>query len=464
MTPKQDKFSSGRRLIVQKKLKLRGSIRLTATQIIIIGFLLLILLGGLLLMLPISSASGSFTSPEDAMFTAVSATCVTGLTVVPSGTYWSMFGQIVILILIQIGGLGFMTLAVMLSIFARRQITPRERVIVAQSLGLSDLGGTVKLVKRILLGTLCIEFAGAVILATQFIPELGWGQGIWCGIFHSVSAFCNAGFDLLDSFSGFRENYLVGGTVMLLIVIGGIGFIVWDDIVNFIKSRKRVSVYSKFVVAISLALIVSGALLVALFEWNNPATLAGISVGDKIYHSLFQSITTRTAGIDFIGNADMTPSTQLLCLFYMLIGGASGSTAGGVKVGSFGVLVLAVVSFARGSDEIVLGKRRITHLTVVRALTAVSINLTSGILGGILISLAEGIELLPALYETISAISTVGLSLSLTPELSLFSHIVIMLLMFFGRVGILTITYSLMLRQAKKRGCISYPEVNIMIG
>ncbi|MGN1127987.1 MAG: potassium transporter TrkG, partial [Candidatus Flemingiibacterium sp.] len=185
MTPKQDKFSSGRRLIVQKRLKLKGSIRLTATQIIIIGFLLLILLGGLLLMLPVSSASGSFTSPEDAMFTAVSATCVTGLTVVPSGTYWSMFGQIVILILIQIGGLGFMTLAVMLSIFARRQITPRERVIVAQSLGLSDLGGTINLVKRILLGTFSMELVGAVILATQFIPELGWGQGIWCGIFHS---------------------------------------------------------------------------------------------------------------------------------------------------------------------------------------------------------------------------------------------------------------------------------------
>lgn len=464
MTQKKDNIIQSSRLIVQKRLKLKGSIKLSATQIIIIGFLLLILLGGLLLMLPISSASGSFTSPEDAMFTAVSATCVTGLTVVPSGTYWSMFGQVVILILIQIGGLGFMALAVMLSIFARRQITPRERVIVAQSLGLSGVGGTVKLVKRILLGTFSIELVGAAILASQFIPELGPAKGIWCGIFHSVSAFCNAGFDLLDSFDGFRENYTVGVTVMLLIVIGGIGFIVWDDIVNLIKRHKRVSVYSRFVMTVSLALIASGALFVALFEWNNPETLAGMSVGDKIYHSLFQSITTRTAGIDFIGNSDMTPSTQLICLFYMLIGGASGSTAGGVKVGSFGVLVLAVIGFARGSDEIVLKKRRISHETVVRALTAVSINLTSGIFGGILISLAEGIELLPALYETISAISTVGLSLSLTPELSLFSHIVIMLLMFFGRVGILTVTYSLMLKQAKKRSCISYPEVNIMIG
>ena len=446
------------------RLRTTSGIKLSATQIIILGFLALILLGGVLLCLPISSAAGKFTPFADAMFTSVSATCVTGLTVLPSGGYWSLFGKIVIIILIQIGGLGFMTLAVMLSLFAKRQITPRERVIVAKSLGLSDYGGTVRLVRRILLGTFGIELIGAAVLSTQFIPEFGFAKGVWYGIFHSVSSFCNAGFDLLNSYEGFRGNLTVGITVMILIVVGGIGFIVWDDIVNLVTKRKKISVYSRFVIIVTLFLLVSGAALVALFEWNNPETLGNLSVFEKLYQSLFQSVTTRTAGIDFIGNSEMTGSTQLICLFYMLIGGASGSTAGGVKVGSFGVLVLAVVSFAKGSDEIVLWKRRIPHETVVRALTAVSINLTAGILGGIILALHENVGLLAALYETISAISTVGLSLSLTPTLSVFSKIIVMLLMFFGRVGILTIIYTLMLRGAMKKSCVSYPDVDLMIG
>ena len=457
-------MTTDNRAAFRKKLRTSTKFRLSAAQIIILGFLLLILVGGVLLSLPISSAERTFTSLEDAMFTSVSATCVTGLTVVPSGSHWSLFGQIIIILLIQIGGLGFMTLAVMLSIFAKRQISPRERMITAQSLGLSDFGGTVKLVRRILLGTLCIELTGAIILSTQFVPEFGFAKGVWYGVFHSISSFCNAGFDLMDSYTGFRENYLVGITVMFLIVLGGIGFIVWDDIVNFIKSHKKISVYSRFVIILTASLILSGAFFVGMFEWNNPETLANMSVGNKIYHSFFQSVTTRTAGIDFINNSAMTDSTKLICLFYMLIGGASGSTAGGVKVGSFGVLALAVLSFTKGSDEIVLHRRKVSHETVVRALTAVSINLSAGILGGMLIAVAENVRLLEALYETISAISTVGLSLSLTPDLSLFSHIVVMLLMFFGRVGILTITYSLMLKGARKKSCISYPEVNLMIG
>ena len=446
------------------RLRTTKGIKLSATQIIILGFLALILFGGVLLCLPVSSAAGNFTPFADAMFTSVSATCVTGLTVLPSGAYWSLFGKIVIIVLIQIGGLGFMTLAVMLSLFAKRQITPRERVIVAKSLGLSDYGGTVRLVRRILLGTFGIELIGAAILSTQFIPEFGFVKGVWYGIFHSVSSFCNAGFDLLNSYEGFRGNLIVGITVMILIVVGGIGFIVWDDIVNLVTKRKKIPVYSRFVIIVTLFLIFSGAALVALFEWNNPETLGNLSVFGKLYQSLFQSVTTRTAGIDFIGNSDMTGSTQLICLFYMLIGGASGSTAGGVKVGSFGVLVLAVINFAKGSDEIVLWKRKIPHETVVRALTAVSINLTAGIFGGIILALHENVGLLAALYETISAISTVGLSLSLTPALSVFSKIIVMLLMFFGRVGILTITYTLMLRGAMKKSCVSYPDVDLMIG
>lgn len=449
---------------VRRRLRTKTRRHLSATQIIILGFLALIALGALLLMLPISSESRSFTPPDTAFFTAVSATCVTGLSVVPTGTYWSLFGEIVIITLIQIGGLGFMTLAVMLSIFIRRQITPRERMVMAQSLGLSDFGGTIRLVKRILLGTFIIESCGAILLSTQFVPEYGPARGIYYGIFHSISAFCNAGFDLLNGLDGFQRNYLVGFTLMALIVIGGIGFIVWDDIVNLIKKRARVSVYSRLVLATSAILIVSGALLVALFEWNNPATLGAMTLPDKLYHSLFQSVTTRTAGFDLIGNADMTGSTQLICLFFMLIGGASGSTAGGIKVGTLGVMVLAIIGYAAGRTEINFRRRRIPHETIIRATTIFSINLTTGIFGGIIVALVDNIPLLTALYETISAVSTVGLSLSLTPTLSIPSMIIVMVLMFFGRVGILTITYSIMLRQARRGSCVTYPEVNLLIG
>ena len=449
---------------VHLRLRTGTNRKLTAAQIIIIGFFLLVFIGGLLLTLPISSQSGSFTSFEDAMFTSVSAGCVTGLTVQNTGAYWSLFGQIVIIILIQVGGLGFMTLAVMLSIFVRRQITPRERVVVAQSLGLSGAGGMVRLVKRILLGTLIIEGSGAAVLASQFIPEFGVVKGIGLGLFHSISAFCNAGFDLLDSLNGYRENYVVGITLMLLIVLGGIGFIVWDDVVNLIKKHKRMSVYSRIVIITTVIFIVVGALFIAVFEWNNPETIGNMPVSDKIFHSFFQSITTRTAGFDIIMNYKMTDSAQLVCLFLMLIGGASGSCAGGVKVGSFAVIVLAVRGFAAGKTEISVYNRRLSSETISRAMTIFAINLTAGATGGLLVSIIDRVPLLSALYETISAISTVGLSLALSPELSLASHIIVMLLMFFGRVGILTVTFSIMLRQAKRSSCITYPDANMLIG
>ncbi|MCI8387359.1 MAG: Trk family potassium uptake protein [Clostridiales bacterium] len=448
----------------KRRLKTSAKRRLNATQIILLGFILLILLGALLLTLPISSKNGGFTPISQALFTSVSATCVTGLSVVNTGAYWSTFGQIVIITLIQIGGLGFMTLAVMLSIFIKRQITPRERIVVAQSLGLNEVGGAVRLVKRILIGTFAIEGAGAVALMTQFIPKFGIAKGIYYGIFHSISAFCNAGFDLLNGLEGFTYNYTVGITLMLLIIIGGIGFIVWDDIVNLIKKHERLSIYSRLVLITSAVLIIACALLVGMFEWNNPDTLGNLSVGDKIYQSIFQSVTTRTAGFDLIGNTHMTDSSQLICLFFMLIGGASGSTAGGVKVGSLCVLIIAILGCACGRSEFVVYKRRIPGDAVIRAATMFVINLSCGVLGGILVAVFERIPLLTALYETISAISTVGLSLSLSPTLSLISMIIVMILMFFGRVGVLTITYSIMLRQSLSQSCIKYPELNLMIG
>lgn len=458
---------------VKKSLKLRR--HLSPTQIILFGFISLILIGTVLLTLPISSQSGEVTSVRNALFTATSATCVTGLITVDTGTYYSAFGQAVILVLIQIGGLGFMTMAVMMSIFIKRQITPRERLLVAQSLGLSGVGGAVKLVRRILVGTFSMEALGAVSLSTQFIPIFGWGKGIWCSIFCSVSFFCNAGFDILDgtggfgggfsSLTAFAGNHVVEITAMLLVIIGGIGFIIWDDIVNLITKRERISVYSKFILTVSAVLLLGGTFLVALFEWNNPDTIGNMSAFDKIMQSLFQSVTTRTAGVDMINNAAMSDSTKLISILLMFIGGASGSTAGGIKVGTFGVIICAMIAFAKGENELVIKKRTVPQETVVRALTVVGIDLAAIITATLIIAqTTAGVDMLDALYEAFSGIATVGLSLSLTPTLSLAGHIAIIFLMFFGRVGVLTITYSIMLRSAKRDNVVKYPDVDFMIG
>lgn len=447
---------------------------LSPAQFLLIGFLLLILVGTILLSLPISTKSGEPTPFSSALFTATSATCVTGLIVEDTGTYFNTFGQVVILTLIQIGGLGFMTMSVMMSLFIKRKITPRERLLVAQSLGLSSVGGSVKLVKRILIGTFSIEGIGAAILATQFIPIVGVGRGIYYGIFHSVSAFCNAGFDIFDGTGGygggfssmmsFQGNYVVGTTLMLLIIIGGIGFIVWDDIVNFIKTKKRFSVYTKFVLAMSLGVILVGALLLIVCEWNNEATIKNMSVGDKIFQCLFQSVTTRTAGFDMIGNAAMTEPSKLISMLLMFIGGASGSTAGGIKIGTFGIIILTALAVAKGKDSLVIGKRSVPKDTIVRAITVIVIDIAAVIISTMTISLVDGFGIIDSLFESFSGIATVGLTLGITPSLSLVSRFAVTLLMFFGRVGILTITYSFLLKQSKKENLISYPAINMMVG
>ena len=445
---------------------------LSATQIILLGFLALIALGTLLLCLPISSADGVFTSPRYAGFTAVSASCVTGLTVVDTGTYWNTFGHVVIILMIQIGGLGFMTMAVMMSLFIKRQITPRERVVVAQSLGLTGYGGTVALVRRILIGTFAIEGVGAVILASRFIQRFSVGRAIWYGVFHAISAFCNAGFDILggyggafSSFTAFADDPVITVTLIFLIVLGGIGFVVWDDFVNLLRKRQRLSVYTKFVLTLTAILLFGGAALIALCEWNNPATLAGMSVGEKLLACLFQSATTRTAGIDMINQGAMTESAQFVSMLLMLVGGCSGSTAGGMKVGTVGIVICAVLAFTRGEDDVVIWRRHISHETVVRALTVVGIDLAAAFTATLIIlQTTPDATLIAALYETCSGIATVGLSLSLTPVLSLAGHLAVMALMFFGRVGILTITYSVLLRHAQRKSCISYPEITMMIG
>lgn len=442
-----------------------------AATIIIIGFLAVIAIGAALLMLPISSKAHTFTDIETSAFTAVSATCITGLTIVDTMTHWSTFGQIVILVMIQTGGLGFMTLALLTSLLIKRVITPRERLIAAQSLGLNTNEGTVRLVRLVLIGTFSAEGVGAAVLSTQFIPLFGVGDGIYRSIFHSISAFCNAGFDLMGDYSGagtsmsfFRENYIVNITLILLIVTGGIGFIVWDDLYEHIKIQRRFSVYSRFVLIVTAILIFGGATLIFAFEYSNPATFAPLEGDKKVLASLFQSVTTRTAGFFSTDNTLLTENSKLICIMLMLIGGASGSTAGGIKVGTIGIAVYAVFSTAAGYADVTLFKRKISRANIMRAFAIVFLAVILALTCAFVITVTDGTEFIEAFYETASAMATVGLSLNITASLSTAAHILTMMLMFFGKVGILTVTYSIMLRVSQRKSAISYAETYFLIG
>ncbi len=445
--------------------------KLTPTQVLALGFPLIMLIGTLLLMLPVSSAAGEWTPPLTAAFTSVSATCVTGLVVVDTGLYWSSFGQVVILVLVQIGGLGFMSIAVMLSMLIRRRITPRERMLIAQSYGLDNLENMTVLVRRVILGTLIFEGAGAILLATQFIPIFGWGRGLWYGLFHAVTAFCNAGFDILGGYSGayssltaFAANPVVCVTIILLVTIGGIGFLVWADFLAYFRTRRRFSVYSRFVLLIAAVLLFGGALLFLLLEWDNPATFGDLPFGEKLLSALFQSMTLRTAGFATVDNSLLTAPSKLLGVLMMVIGGASGSTAGGVKMVTVGIVVLTVVRTLTGHREINLFGRRVTAEQFMRAAVLLFIQFTVIFVGTVILIAHGGAEPMAALYEITSAAGTVGISFGLTPTLGVVEQITIMVLMYFGRVGILTVTYAVSLGQSREKDCITYPDANLLIG
>ncbi len=454
-----------------KKKLFKQSPHIAPAQFIIIGFLLLILLGGMLLMLPISSADGRSASASDAYFTAVSATCVTGLAVRDTMTEWSHFGHAVILTMIQIGGLGFMTFIVLISILLKRRITPRERMVIAESFNLNTYEGIVKLIRMILIGTLIVESIGAVLLATQFVPIMGVGEGIFAAIFHSVSAFCNAGFDLMgeqfgsySSLGGFAESPFILLTHIALILIGGIGFVVWDDVSSLIRSRTRLSIYTRLVLIMTAILVIGGSVVFALLEWSNPETIGGMSPFNKIVNSLFYAVTLRTAGFTTFDSGALTSISVLISCLFMFIGGASGSTAGGIKMVTFLLIIYSVFRVAQGYREIYIFGRKISLHTVLHALTIAIIGMVCIASATVGITLLEGASLTEVIYECTSAFATVGISMGMTPSLSVIGRLVLMLLMFMGRVGILTITFSIMLNSVQKKSCIGYPEIQIMIG
>lgn len=442
--------------------------RIRPGQLIVLVFLGIILLGAGLLCLPAAARSGQPTPFLTSLFTATSATCVTGLICVDTGTHWTMFGQVVILLLIQVGGLGFMTIACLFFFALRRRIGLRQRMVLAQALGSDTYSGIVSLVRNILRGTAAVEGVGALILFFRFLPEFGFGRALWYGVFHSVSAFCNAGFDVLadvdagGSLCRYVTDPVVNFTIMALIIIGGLGFAVWGDIRHH-RRFSRLSVYSRLVVIITTALIFGGAGVFAALEWNNPNTIGDLTVPQKLMAALFQSVTLRTAGFATFDQNALSDVSKAASDLLMLVGGSSGSTAGGVKTATVGVILLSAWSTARGRTSVHVMKRRIPRQAVENASALFILVLLLSGLGAAFLSIADHVSLENALYETISALCTVGLTTGITSSLGTASQIILIVLMFFGRLGIMTISVGFMAaNRAEER--VSYAETKIMIG
>ena len=413
-------------------------------QVILLGFLGVILLGALILMLPFCSRAGTITPFADTLFTAVSASCVTGLVVRDTATHWSVFGQIVILILIQIGGLGVITVALTFFRLSGRRISLAQRNMMQQSISAPQVGGIVRLTGFILRGSICIELGGAALLAPVFTRDFGFWKGLWYSVFHSVSAFCNAGFDLMgvrekySSLTSYADNGWVNLVVMLLIIVGGIGFLVWDDIRTNGLRLKRYRLQTKLVLVTSLALIFVPALLNFFFEYRS------LPLGERVLASLFQSVTTRTAGFNTTDLTRFSEPGVLQMIFLMLVGGSPGSTAGGMKTTTMAVLFLAGATVFRRRDDVECFRRRIGQDVIRNAGTILFLYLALFSLGSAVLCRVEGLPLLTCMFETGSAVGTVGLTLGITPELHQSSRVVLMILMFLGRVGALTLVYALL--------------------
>lgn len=445
--------------------------KMQPTQIMVIGFATVVLIGGLLLNLPIATQSGESIGLLDALFTATSAVCVTGLVVVDTATYWSGFGQGVIIMLIQIGGLGFMTIATLFALIIKKRINLRERLLLQEALNQIDLSGLVKLTRYVLLMTFLIEGIGALLLSTVFIPQFGISKGIWYSVFHSISAFCNAGFDLMGSVSGpfssltyYVNNFIVIITISALIILGGLGFPVILDIIKH-KKISKLTIHSKVVLFTTTMLIVVGMIFMLLLEYNNPDTLGPLGFGGKLLASLFQSVTTRTAGFNTIDLTIMYQSSIFIIIILMFIGASPASTGGGIKTTTLAILVLTVKSFILGKEDIEIYERRIGPSTVRKSLGIFFIGIVVVVSGTLIISVTDSqFTLVDAGFEVVSAFATVGLSIGGSSNLSALGKIFIMIFMFMGRVGSLTIFMALASKGIKKNQPIRYPEGKIIVG
>ena len=446
----------------------KRKIQLAPTQIIALVFVAIILIGTLLLSLPAASRDGASPGFLPALFTATSATCVTGLVMFDTWTQWSGLGQTVIITLIEIGGLGFMSAASFVIFILRKRVGLKQRMVMAQALSVNDMASVVRLQKIVLTGSLLVQLTGALILIAHFWPQYGPFQAIKWGFFHAISAFCNAGFDIFgcmkagSSLTLFQSDPVVLLTLGALVAIGGLGFFVWEEVIR-IHNWKRFSVYTKLVLLMSGILTLGGMIGFCLLEWNNPNTMGAMPWYDKLLGGLFQSVTVRTAGFDGLGQGELTDGGKAFSMVLMFIGGSSGSTAGGVKTVTMMVLLLFLWSRIRGKGSVCVFKHSVPDHQVLDAMTIVSIVVGLAVFGGLFISATSPISFTDGLYESVSALATVGLTTGVTTSLSLPAQILIIIYMYFGRVGVLTLSLGfLMGNQAQER--IRYANTNLLIG
>ncbi|MCD7830469.1 MAG: TrkH family potassium uptake protein [Clostridiales bacterium] len=428
-------------------------------RVLAFSFFAIILVGTALLTLPVSSRDGTWTSPLTALFTATSATCVTGLATVDTGLWWSGFGQAVILVMIQLGGLGFMTVFCTCAILLRRRLSISRQMVLMGALNVNTADDAVGIAKHAVLLTLAFEGAGAAVLAVRFVPQYGRAKGIWYGVFHAVSAFCNAGFDLVGGMANYVHDPVVNLTLITLIICSGLGFFVWEELLW--HRERALSLPSRLVLLTTVALVVSGTVFFLLLEWDG--AFHGFSGPEKLLAALFQSVTLRTAGFSTVDQGTLTESSQALSIFYMLIGGGSGSTAGGIKVGTAAVLALALRSGLHGRERVTVRGRTIPHRQVFNAMTLTLLVVMAFFAGAVFLSVREGLPFLAAAFETASAIATVGLSTGITASLSAQSQAVLICLMYLGRVGILSFSFAVLTHRPVEEK-ISYPYVDMMIG
>lgn len=434
---------------------------------LVFGFLSLILLGSILLCLPISSSAHSYTSIIDCIFTSTSSVCVTGLAVLDTGSHWSVFGKIIILLLIQTGGIGFMSLATFVLMLTRKKITIQNRVILKDSYNFAQTGGVVRITKHILIFTFTTEFLGAILLMFTFIPELGTAKGIGTSIFHSVSSFCNAGFDIFGNFASltsYVSSPFILIVTMFLIVVGGLGFFVIEDLIIRRKNIKALSFHSKLVLTTTAILIFSGTILIFLFEYNNPNTLGSLSLSDKITQAFFNAITPRTAGFNTLNMSSLTGSTILLLIILMFIGGSPGSTAGGIKTTTMSVLLITVYSWIRGRENIHVFHKRITQNLLKKSIAIAVFTIILIACYILILSVTEDTPMRDVVFEVFSAFGTVGLSMGITPSLSIVGKILLTTAMFIGRLGPLTIALAISKNTNTPEGNYQYPEGDLLLG
>lgn len=434
------------------------------TQILIFSFALVILIGCLLLSLPIASRDGQSVGLLNALFTSTSAVCVTGLVVVDTYTQYNIFGQVIIMLLIQIGGLGTMTMATFTFLILGKKITLKERLVIQEALNQLTISGLIRLTQYIITITVIFEGIGAVLLSLRFSQIYGTKKGIYYGVFHSISAFNNAGFDLIGDFRNltpFTEDPLVCMVIATLIIIGGIGFSVIYDVFSK-RSLRKLSLHSKIVITMTIALILVGMFFFYVFEYSNPKTLEDLSLKDKLLASLFQSVTTRTAGFNTLNFSDMVLQTKYITIALMFIGASSGSTGGGIKTTTFASIIMLVHSAIGSKEDVEIFQRRIPDSTVFKAVAITVISILLIFISSMLLTITENQDFIDILFETVSAFGTVGLSLGITTELSELGKTIIILIMFAGRVGPLTLAMALSNR--KNKTPIKYPEEKILIG